>query len=391
MRSRPSALFQSAHRDLISFVTDRQGHEQRYAIDPTKIERELGRSRCIDFERGLEETVCCCLNNRAWWRKIRESPVSWGEAGTLRSVCQSLVLRKASIQMRILVLGSSGQIGFELLRAAWPLGTTTIGVSHSQIDITDASAVAHLVARSNCDLAINAAAFTAVDRAEIEPRRAFAVNRDGAGHVAAACARAGVPLIHLSTDYVFDGAKKGAYVEDDPVSPINIYGASKAAGEDAVRENHPRHLILRTSWVYGAHGHNFVKTLLRLGRDRKDIAVVCDQRGSPTAAVDLAAGISEIAERLTGALDPWGTYHLCGDGATTRYDFAQRIFALLSRQGDEMPVLRQVNSQEFPASAKRPENSQLDCRRIAEVFGVGCPSWDTSLARILPEIVASLT
>jgi len=293
--------------------------------------------------------------------------------------------------MRVLVLGSGGQLGFELMRTTWPRGTTIAGVTHAKIDITDDGAVERLIGAADCDLVLNAAAYTAVDRAEAEPAQAFAVNRDGAGHVATACARVGTALIHLSTDYVFDGTKRGAYVEDDPISPINVYGASKAAGEDAVRASLPRHLILRTSWVYGAHGQNFVKTMLRLARQREDIAVVDDQTGSPTAAPDLAAAIVHIFERLFGLVDPWGTYHLCGAGTVTWHGFAHAILSLRKAGTGARPVLRPISSREFAAPARRPSNSRLDCRRVAEVFGVACPPWHTSLARLLPEIEANLT
>src|SRR5262249_37434443 len=288
--------------------------------------------------------------------------------------------QKAVSGMRVLVIGSDGQVGFELMRASWLPGTIIMGAPHAQIDITDDHAVERVIGASGCDLVINAAAYTAVDRAEIEQALAFAVNRDGAGHVAAACAIIGVPLIHLSTDYVFDGSKRDAYVEDDAVSPINVYGASKAAGEDAVRSCLPRHLILRTSWVYGTRGNNFVKTMLRLARQRKDIAVVGDQTGSPTAAADLAGAITNIVGKAAEVSRAWVPYHLCGAGATTWDEFARRIFILSSTDADTAPVVRPISSQEFAALARRPANSRLDCRRISEIFGVACPSWDASLA-----------
>ncbi|MGE0118367.1 MAG: dTDP-4-dehydrorhamnose reductase [Dongiaceae bacterium] len=292
--------------------------------------------------------------------------------------------------MRILVIGSGGQVGTELMRTPWPPGTEVVGLPHSQLDITDATAVERAIRAAGCDLVVNAAGYTAVDRAESEAQAAFAVNRDGAAHVAAASASAGVPLIHLSTDYVFDGTKRGPYVEDDPVAPINVYGASKAAGEADVRRCAPRHIILRASWVYGAHGHNFVKTMLRLGRERREIRVVDDQTGSPTAAADLAVGIAKIAGKLPTLAEPWGTYHLCGAGATTWYEFARRIFELRSHS-DTAPVVRPTSSADFAAAAGRPANSRLDCRRIEAVFGVTCPPWQASLARVLPDIEASPT
>jgi dTDP-4-dehydrorhamnose reductase len=292
--------------------------------------------------------------------------------------------------MRILVIGSGGQLGFELMRAAWPAAWSISGLSHGDLDIADSAAVSRALSASYCDLAINAAGYTAVDRAEGDSSAAFAVNRDGAAHVAEACARTGIPLLHLSTDYVFDGTKRDAYVEDDPVGPINVYGASKEAGEDEVRRRSARHLILRTSWLYGVHGHNFVKTMLRLGSERPELRVVDDQLGSPTAAADLAASIVQISQRVATASPAWGTYHLCGAGATTWYEFARRIFELCTPGRHAAPKLRPISSDEFDAPARRPSNSRLDCGRIQRMFGVACPPWETSLARQLPEIEASL-
>lgn len=281
-------------------------------------------------------------------------------------------------------------MGFELMRASWPKAMRVAGLSHSELDITDAAAVDRAVRSSRSSLIVNVAALTAVDRTESDAATAFAVNCDGAAHVAEACARAGVPLIHLSTDYVFDGTKREPYVEDDPVSPINVYGASKAAGEELVRRGWRQHIILRTSWVYGAHGTNFVKTMLRLGRERRDLRVVNDQTGNPTAATDLAAAITQIAGKLASGTNAWGTYHLCGAGAVTWYDFARHIFALRHADRDQPPIVRPTTSREFAAPARRPANSRLDCRRIGSVFGVGCPPWEVSLARLLPEIEQGL-
>ncbi len=291
--------------------------------------------------------------------------------------------------MGILVIGSGGQVGFELMRTSWARETGVNGISRNEIDITDAAAVDLAVRSSGCSLIINAAGYTAVDRAESDAQAAFAVNRDGAANVAAASARAGVPLIHLSTDYVFDGTKQDPYVENDAVAPLNVYGASKAAGEDEVRRCADRHVIIRTSWVYGAHRRNFVKTMLRLGSRRREIRVVDDQIGSPTAAADLASCIARISGMLAMTADRWGTYHLCAEGATTWYGFAQRIFAL-RRSAEDGPIVRPISSAEFAAPARRPANSRLDCRRIADAFGVACPPWEAGLTRVLPEIEASL-
>ena len=226
--------------------------------------------------------------------------------------------------MKVLVLGTSGQVGDALMRASWLAGTTLAGLARPALDMADPASIDRAMAENAPDLVVNATAYTAVDKAESDRDAAFAVNRDGPARLAALCAARGVPLIHISTDYVFDGTKPAPYAENDPVDPVNVYGASKEAGEAAVRAALPRHVILRTSWVYAAHGANFVKTMLRLGRERPELGVVADQTGAPTAAADIAAAIVAIAGRIEAArsenrLDdvPWGTYHLTGAGETT--------------------------------------------------------------------------
>jgi dTDP-4-dehydrorhamnose reductase len=292
--------------------------------------------------------------------------------------------------MRILVLGSGGQLGFELMRGPWPDGWSVSGLPRRDLDVTDSGAVDRAVEASCCGLVVNTAGYTAVDRAESDSPAAFAVNRNGAAHVAKACANVGIPLMHISTDYVFDGTKRDPYAEDDPVAPINVYGASKAAGEDEVRRRTAHHVILRTSWLYGAQGNNFVKTMLRLGREQRELRVVNDQIGSPTAAGDLAAVITQISFRIATTSLPWGTYHLCGAGATTWHGFARRIFDLRTSGAKPAPTIRPISSHEFNAPARRPPNSRLDCRRVEKVFGIVCPPWEASLARWLPDIEASL-
>ena len=215
----------------------------------------------------------------------------------------------------------------------------------------------------------------------------FAINRDGPGAMAVACAARGIPLIHVSTDYVFDGTKDGPYTEDDPINPLGVYGASKAAGEEAVRQASPHHVILRTSWVYSAYGTNFVKTMLRLGREREEMRVVADQHGSPTAAADLAAAIVQIAATIekTGAT-AWGTYHLTGSGTTTWYEFADRIFQRLHKRTGKRPRLIAIGTADYPTPARRPANSRLDCSRARDQLGVACPPWQDSLDRVIAEL-----
>ena len=235
----------------------------------------------------------------------------------------------------VLVIGCRGQVGRELMAARLPAGISRIGLGHGDLDLTDRGAVRRVIDRCRPALIVNAAGYTAVDRAEAEPQAAFAVNADGPARLAEAAAAVGSSLLHLSTDYVFDGAKAGPYTEDDPLGPLGVYGASKAAGERAVRERLEHHVILRTSWIFGTHGTNFVKTMLRLGRERDQLHVVADQRGCPTGAADIADAIFAIAQQLLIERrgDVWGTYHFAGRGSTTWYEFAEAIFERAQRSG----------------------------------------------------------
>ncbi len=292
--------------------------------------------------------------------------------------------------MKLLVLGAGGQVGRELCRLAWPAGYTLAAFARDGVDITSREAVFAAVARERPDIAINAAAYTAVDRAESEPDLAWAGNCTGPGNLAAACHEAAIPLIHISTDYVFDGTKTGAYREDDPVRPLGVYGASKEAGERAVRDALARHVILRTAWVYSAHGNNFVKTMLRLGAERPVLRVVADQTGSPTSAADIAAAIGTVVQRLAAGNTNWGTYHFTGGGAVTWHGFAEAIFELAARSNatgrGPPPVVEAITTAEYPTPARRPANSVLDCTRIAEAFGIVPLPWRAALAEVLAEL-----
>src|SRR3546814_597696 len=210
-------------------------------------------------------------------------------------------------RIRVLVLGRDGQVGRELMRAAPLAGLSVTALGRDALDITRPDAVASAIESAQCGFVVNAAAYTQVDRAESEREQAFAVNRDGAAHIAEACRSRGLPLLHLSTDYVFDGTKAAAYSESDPVHPLGAYGESKEAGERAIRDRLDRHLILRTAWVFSPFRHNFVKTMLRLGREREEIGVVDDQTGCPIAVVDIARTALTLAERAVGeGFDRWG-------------------------------------------------------------------------------------
>ncbi|WP_448192948.1 dTDP-4-dehydrorhamnose reductase [Azospirillum sp. sgz301742] len=292
--------------------------------------------------------------------------------------------------MKLLVFGSTGQVGTELLRAAGD-DLAVIGRSRAEADLGDRAALRRAVFDTDCDVVVNAGAYTAVDQAESEAEAAFAANRDGPGWIAEACAEVGRPLIHYSTDYVFDGSKTGAYTEDDPVCPLSVYGASKEAGESAIRRHLGRHVVLRTSWVFSAHGRNFLKTMLRLGAERTELNVVADQIGCPTAASDIAAATIALARRIASGEDAvWGTYHFAGTPRTTWHGFAEAIFA--ARQtvtGAPPPVLHPITSDQYPTPVKRPANSELDCSRLRARFGVGPADWRLSLASAVQELLSS--
>jgi dTDP-4-dehydrorhamnose reductase len=258
---------------------------------------------------------------------------------------------------------------------------------HGAVDIAVPDAVAAALAASRADLAINLAAYTAVDRAESEAAAAWAVNCHGARHVAAACARLGIPLVHLSTDYVFDGEKTGPYGEDDRVDPLGVYGQSKEAGERAVRAALPRHVILRTAWVYGAFGHNFVKTMLRLGAERAVLRVVADQRGCPTAAGEIAAALVALAGGIAAGAEAWGTYHFAGAGATTWRGLAEAVFDLSEPYLGRRPRVEAISTAQYPTAARRPKNSVLACDRIAAAFGIVPAPWRAPLPAVVRELL----
>jgi dTDP-4-dehydrorhamnose reductase len=287
--------------------------------------------------------------------------------------------------MKILVLGSGGQVGSEVMAATWPSGIAVEGLAHAELDIADDRAIQRTIAAARPDLVVNAAAYTAVDRAEAESGAAFSVNRDGAASVAKACARAGAALVHLSTDYVFDGSARTPYDEDATPAPLSVYGRSKADGETAVRGHLDRHIILRTAWVYGPVGRNFVKTMLSLAETRSELRVVADQRGSPTSASEIARAIASIAVGPVA----WGTYHFTGAGVTTWHGFAEAIFELAAPLGVRAPRVIPITSAEYPTAARRPAYSVLDCARIARAFGVTPRPWGDALADMLARYISA--
>jgi dTDP-4-dehydrorhamnose reductase len=261
-------------------------------------------------------------------------------------------------------------------------------LGRGELDIADADALGATIDRLRPRIVMNCAAYTAVDRAESDAEAATAINATAAGHLARACAESGAALVHFSTDYVFDGTSPRAYVETDAVNPISVYGRSKEAGERLIRAALEQHVILRTSWVYGAHGANFVKTMLRLGSERPALRIVGDQRGCPTAAAELARAVRRVAETILDGRAAWGTYHFCGEGATTWYDFATQIFAESALRGGARPALHRIETHEYPTPAQRPRNSVLDCSLFRARFGLSAEPWQRSLAAVLDELYA---
>jgi len=287
--------------------------------------------------------------------------------------------------MKILVTGSKGQVGWELRNKGVDQGLTITGVDIEEIDIADKRAVEELVGDVAADLVVNAAAYTAVDAAEENAQLAFQVNRDGPANLATACRQGKTPLVHISTDYVYGGDQEGAYGEDDPMAPLGVYAQSKADGDQAVATLLAEHVILRTAWVYGVHGHNFVKTMLRLGQEREQLSVVDDQTGCPTDAADLADAILAIAHQIRQRENmQWGVYHFCGRGQTTWYGFATEIFRLASQyETFKVKSVEPVPTSAYPTPAKRPANSVLDCSKIKRSFNIVPRTWEESLADML--------
>lgn len=288
--------------------------------------------------------------------------------------------------MKVLVTGAQGQVGSELVRLGMEQGLQMIAAGRAELDITRESAVNDYFSRLRPEIVINAAAYTAVDRAEEEPALAYSINRDAPALLAAECARYDIPLLHISTDYVFDGSKDGAYDEDDHPDPQGVYGQSKLEGEIAVAGAIQQSIILRVAWVFGATGGNFVRTMLRLGGERGELSVVADQHGGPTWAGDIAAVLLNIVERYrNGNAIPWGTYHYCGQPVTTWHDFAQAVFNLAVEQGvlAKAPKLNAITTAEYPTAAARPLNSVLDCRKIERELDIRQPDWHIGLENVL--------
>lgn len=291
--------------------------------------------------------------------------------------------------MKVLVTGAAGQVGTELmvLKDVPELPLDLIGMTRTDLDVSDAAAVAKAV--EGVDAVVNCAAYTAVDKAEEEPELAFKINGKAPGILAQATAAREIPMIHISTDYVFDGTKPERYIEEDPVAPLGVYGASKEAGEQAVRAANPKHLILRTAWVYAAHGKNFVRTMLRVGAQRDALNVVDDQHGTPTSAADIADGIVDLLIKIDRGQSDWGTYHLTARGDATWYAFAAAIFDAAAPVTGRKPTVNPIPTSEYPTPAKRPQNSVLSCDALDRVWQVPRRGWDLAMREVVEDLVAA--
>jgi dTDP-4-dehydrorhamnose reductase len=292
--------------------------------------------------------------------------------------------------MRVLVAGREGQVARALLARLLPEGHEVTALEPPELDLTSRESIAGAMRAARPDLVVNAAAYTAVDRAEDQAELAFAVNRDGAAWLAAAAAEAGAPFVHFSTDYVFDGLKGSPYVETDRTNPLGVYGRSKEEGERAVLAANPRSVVLRTAWVCSPDGANFVKTMLRLAAERDELRVVADQHGAPTFAADLAEAVARMAPRLLASApgdEAYGLFHLSGAPHTTWHGFTDAILDGAAARGRKRPKLTPITTADYPTRAARPADGRLDCTRIGRVHGITPADWRTSLSHTLDALV----
>lgn len=290
--------------------------------------------------------------------------------------------------VKVLITGAAGQVGSELVKLA-PADFEVVGYNSSELDITNAQQVQQIVAEQAPALIINAAAYTAVDKAESDAERAYAVNETGVKNLAEAALAIGIPVFHISTDYVFDGTATEPYKETDPVGPTGVYGASKLAGEQALANSGVKHIILRTSWVFGAEGNNFVKTMLRLGKERDTLGVVADQHGCPTSAASIADVLWRLAQKYVAehAL-PWGIFHFSNSPATTWHGFACEIFKQAVEAGvlEKAPVLNPIKTSDYPTPAKRPAWSVMNCSALENLLVSSVPCWQQELSAVLKQL-----
>jgi dTDP-4-dehydrorhamnose reductase len=294
--------------------------------------------------------------------------------------------------MRIIVIGQEGQVAQALAERAPAHGATLVRLGRPKLDLADLSGIEDILLDTGGDLIVNAAAYTSVDQAEKEPELAQAINGIGPGVIAGAATTMAVPVIHLSTDYVFDGTLDRPYRESDPVNPLGVYGASKLLGEQAVMAEAANHVILRTAWVYSPFGKNFVKTMLRLGAEREEVSVVADQIGSPTSAVDMADAILRVARKLLDKPDDQslrGVFHMAGSGYASWAEFAAEVFASSARFGGPAAKVRPIPTVDYPTPAKRPANSRLDCTKLEDAYGIRLPPWQEGLERCVERLLGS--
>jgi dTDP-4-dehydrorhamnose reductase len=293
--------------------------------------------------------------------------------------------------MRIAVTGRGGQLATAMLeRAAAMMDVSLMAFVRAAVDLGHPDSVLPAIRKVNPDIIVNAAAYTAVDQAESEPDVAMAVNGAGAGAVAAAARTLRIPVVQISTDYVFDGGKASPYVESDPVGPLNAYGRSKLAGEEAVAAANPDHVILRTAWVYAAEGKNFLKTMLRLAETQDEVRVVADQLGAPGYAPDLAEAVLAVCRKLLAEPDNAslrGVFHMTGAGEATWADFAEAIFAGAARRGGRPVRVQRITTADYPTLAARPANARLDCGKLQRQHGIILPDWRQGLDRCLDRIL----
>ncbi|QEN87912.1 dTDP-4-dehydrorhamnose reductase [Labrys sp. KNU-23] len=294
--------------------------------------------------------------------------------------------------MRIVVTGRDGQLAHSLRAVGVSLGVDIVCLGRPELDLAVPASIPAALLASGADAIINAAAYTAVDRAESEPEKAHAVNAVGAGLVAEAAHRLGVPIVHVSTDYVFDGAAQHPYREEERVCPLGAYGTSKHEGEVRVAAAAPRHVVCRTSWVYSPHGQNFVKTMLRLAGERDEVSVVSDQFGCPTYALDLAGTLLQIARHVIeekAADSPlFGVFHVAGSGEASWADLAEAVFAASASAGGPSARVRRISTKDYPTPARRPADSRLDTARLRERYGIALPDWRASVGDCVSRLQA---
>lgn len=293
--------------------------------------------------------------------------------------------------MKILVTGKNGQVGHELMRILKPLGDV-VGVDVKECDFRQSAAIELMLQKIKPDIIVNPAAYTAVDLAESEPTTAHAINAQAPKILARYASRENIPMVHFSTDYVFDGKKEKPYQEDDEATPSSVYGKTKWLGEDAVRKMVAKHIILRTSWVFGAHGENFLKTMLKLAQERERMSVVSDQIGSPTSARVLADAVAEIIKQLAepGSYRKFGTYHLVCKGDTSWYEYAKLVVETADKLGMPSKLkaanIKPIKTSEYPLPAARPINSRLSTKKIIETFGLSLPTWQAEVKSVVAEL-----